>query len=644
MKKIKLIILAAALSLFALPALAQTDSAGVLPTQERIISYDSQVQVNADASLIVAETIKVYAANDQISHGIYRDFPTRYKDRYGHNYNVGFKVIGVTKDGVDENFWTESQSNGVRIYIGQKDVLLEPGEYIYQIIYQTTRQLGFFNDHDELYWNVTGNGWVFPIEKATAQVIIPGAVPEQLKLDGFTGPQGATDKNFNIDLSSGQPFFATVKPLGAHEGLTIVVGWPKGIIAEPALAQKLRYFFSDNAGAIVGLVGLLIILLYFLVAWERVGRDPRRGTIIPQYEPPTGFSPALAGYVMKLGYSQKLFSAAVISAAVKGFLKISKNGKYKFTKIGPAVSLAAEESAIMDEILGDRQEIDVKNSNHDAFGAATSKFQLSLAAQGQKKYFTNNLGYWLLGLALSLLILIAAILLGPQREPGAAIFLSFWVTFWSLGVYLILKQAAAAWKLTGGKNKKAAHLAQAVFISLFSLPFIAGEIFGLVFLFYSGSVFSALLLVAVVAVNVAFFRWLKAPSVLGRKMMDEIEGFQWFLTVTEKDRMNFHNPPEKTPELFEKYLPYALALGVENEWAEQFAEVFNQLHEAGRDYSPAWYYGAFSALAISDFTSAVGSSLSSAISSSAVAPGSSSGFGGGGGSGGGGGGGGGGGW
>jgi uncharacterized membrane protein YgcG len=347
---------------------------------------------------------------------------------------------------------------------------------------------------------------------------------------------------------------------------------------------------------------------------------------------------------MKMGYSDKLFSAAIISAAVKGFLKLAKNGNYKLTKIGSDTDLAPEEKAIMKELLGDRQEIDIKNSNHDEFSAAILEFKKSLAARGYKKYFISNFGYWLLGLVLSLIILAAAVLLGPQVLPGAAIFISVWLAGWSIGVFALLKQLAISWKKVRNEKNQAANLAQAIFISLFSVPFIGGEIFALVFLFYTASFFSVVLLIILLAANIVFLRLLKAPSVLGRKIMDGLDGFKWFLMVTEKDRLNFHNPPEKTPELFEKYLPYALALGVENQWAEQLTEVFSRLHDEGRDYTPVWYHGAFSALALHDFTSSIGSSLGGAISSSSIAPGSSSGFGGGGGSGGGGGGGGGGGW
>ena len=181
--------------------------------------------------------------------------------------------------------------------------------------------------------------------------------------------------------------------------------------------------------------------------------------------------------------------------------------------------------------------------------------------------------------------------------------------------------------------------------TLFALPFFAGEIFGAVMFSIAVSVPAMLVLAAMGFVNALFYHLLKAPTLSGRKIMDQIEGFKLYLSVAEKERLNLLNPPEKTPALFEKYLPYALALNVENAWSEQFAEVLAQAGTETQPYSPVWYSGSsWDSFHTSRFTDSLGSSFAGAISSSSTAPGSSSGSGGGGSSGGGGGGGGGSGW
>ena len=160
--------------------------------QERITSYDSQVQIRQDGSLEVTEHITVHAEGTDIRRGIYRDFPTRYRDRFGNRVRVDLEVLGVERNGVMEPWFTESMSNGVRINTGNDTFLTVPADYVYTLRYRTTRQLGFFADHDELYWNAIGTGWIFPIERGSVEVHLPSPVPiDQLHAEGYTGPQGA---------------------------------------------------------------------------------------------------------------------------------------------------------------------------------------------------------------------------------------------------------------------------------------------------------------------------------------------------------------------------------------------------------------------------------------------------------------------
>ncbi|NNK86408.1 MAG: DUF2207 domain-containing protein, partial [Desulfobacterales bacterium] len=195
---------------------------------ERIINFTSQIQISLDGSMTVTESITVYASGNQIKRGIYRDFPTRYKARQGNTIHVGFKVLDVLRDGQPEGYHLKSLSNGIRVYIGRKNRMLQPGEYNYTLTYYTNRQLGFFPEFDELYWNVTGNGWSFPIERAEAIVKLPFDA-EVIDYTGYTGPQGARGRNFIVDKDeSGNIHFITNRMLRPREGLTIAVSWPKG--------------------------------------------------------------------------------------------------------------------------------------------------------------------------------------------------------------------------------------------------------------------------------------------------------------------------------------------------------------------------------------------------------------------------------
>ena len=190
-----------------------------------------------------------------------------------------------------------------------------------------------------------------------------------------------------------------------------------------------------------------------------------------------------------------------------------------------------------------------------------------------------------------------------------------------------------------------AGTARAVFLTLFALPFFGGEIMGIVFLAMTAGVAVVVLLLVMIPVNWLFYELMKAPTRLGRKLLDEVDGFREYLVVAERDELEFRNPPRRTPELFERYLPYAMALDAAEVWGEKFAKVISDAQRDGSYRQPLWYRGGrWHGHSPASFASSLGSSLAGTVASSSTAPGSSSGAGGGGSSGGGGGGGGGGGW
>ena len=159
------------LTLLALLALAPAAFA-----DERILAFDSDLAIQADGSLLVTETIRVRAEGRHIRRGIYRDFPTRYRIATATGFGLALNCWACERDGRSEPSFTERLANGVRINTGNDTFLPTPGEFTFTIRYRTTRQLGFFADHDELYWNVTGLGWRFPIDEVHARVSLPSPV------------------------------------------------------------------------------------------------------------------------------------------------------------------------------------------------------------------------------------------------------------------------------------------------------------------------------------------------------------------------------------------------------------------------------------------------------------------------------------
>jgi uncharacterized membrane protein YgcG len=610
---------------------------------ERVLSFHSDITVNGDSSTLVRETIAVNATGSRIRHGIYRDFPTSYRDRWGNRVVVDFDVLAVERDGRPESWHMEPQSNGVRVYFGDKNRFVSLGRHEYMFAYLTRRQLGFFSDHDELYWNVTGNGWIFPIDATSARVTLPANVPQdKIELTGYTGRQGAREQALRSAIEPGpQAIFEASRRFSAHEGLTIVVGWPKGFVAEPTSSDRLGYFLHDNRNLLAGLGGALLLLVYYLIIWIRVGRDPQRGVIMPRYEPPAGLSPAGMRYLVKMGFDNKAAAAAMLDMAVKKYVTIGKSDSvYTLTRAsGEKIVLTPDERLLAEKLLGSDKSLELSPAHHTRVQSALTALKTSLKTSEEKIYFLTNSRYLMPGVIFSALLIAATVLLAPSQ--GAMImgaFMSVWLTGWSFGVAMLLLMVTASWK--AARSGGAAAKGGAVFLTLFSVPFMVGEVVGIAMLARATGLTTVGLLALVVLLNVLFHFLLKAPTHAGRVLLDQVEGFKMFLGAVDKDRLATLAATEQTPAVFEKYLPYAVALGVEQAWAARFADVLERAK-----YSPAWCSdGSWIGMNVGTMAASLGNSMSGAIAASSSSPGSSSGFGGGGSSGGGGGGGGGGGW
>jgi uncharacterized membrane protein YgcG len=285
--------------------------------------------------------------------------------------------------------------------------------------------------------------------------------------------------------------------------------------------------------------------------------------------------------------------------------------------------------------------IRLKQVNHQRIGGAVSAHSSSLQNNYDKIYFLTNTGFFTVGLIITVVVLLASVLSQPDGIDPAALFMLVWLTIWTFGVFFLVKQVYHLWS---NANSTLAVF-PAIFMTLFALPFIAGEIFGLYALGQLTSFSVGFIVLIAAVINWLFYELLKAPTLVGRELLDKIEGFKQYIDVAERHELDFKHPKGRSPELFEEYLPYALALGVEQQWGESFADVLGHAQTPGGGYSPTWYHGThWNNSNVGNFTNSLGSSFTSAIASSSTAPGSSSGSGGGGSSGGGGGGGGGGGW
>lgn len=555
----------------------------VLPAaaQERILGYHSDLAIQPDGSLEVTETIRVRAEGQRIRRGIYRDFPTRYRDRLGNRVVVDFEMLGVSRDGRPEPFFTERLANGVRINTGGDEFLPVPADIEFQLRYRTTRQLGFFEDFDELYWNVNGLGWEFYTDSVSARLRLPADVTaDQWRLAAYTGPEGATGRDFEAEvLGPREVAFRTTRALGPGEGLTIAAGFPKGLVEEPSAAEKAGSFLRDNGGVLLGLAGLALLLLFYGWRWHRVGRDLPAGPVFPRYDPPGAFSAGEVRVIRRMAHDNRDFAADVVQMAVRGFLDIHAEGKeWRLVRnpAGDPARLSVAQRAAADKLFADSGEVVLRNTEAKRVGGARMAHMRALTKQTQPVYFKVHGGTVLLGLV------------------------------FSIGVMLLAFAVAQG----------------------------------------SGALVLVLLCVLMLAAHILFGWLLKAPTPEGRRVMDEIAGFQRYLSVAERDEIRAAPTPGAGGEpaldagRYEQLLPYAMALDVEAAWSDRFTRAVG-VQEA-QAAQPRWYHGggAGTPMGLASLGSSLGSALTQHISSAATPPGGSSGSGGGGSSGGGGGGGG----
>jgi uncharacterized membrane protein YgcG len=593
----------------------------------------------------VKETVAIVSEGDEIKHGINRDFPTRYEDRNHLTYVVGFEVLSVKRDGRDEPYAMLSIANGKRIRIGSADVFLDVGPHVYEITYRTTRQLGYFQDYDELYWNVTGVSWAFPIERAEAVIHLPpGATVKQHT--EYTGRQGESGHDAEIIQASGDRYQArTTRMLAPNEGFTIAVGWPKGFVTPPSEFEKTKDAIKDNLGLFAILAGVLLSLAYYLFAWIRVGRDPPKGTIIPLFTPPAGLGPAGVRYIWKQKFDDKSFASSLVGLAVKKRLKIIEDdGGFTIQRLDDqSQPLTQAENALYKAIP--RGIVPLKQTFHATVRDMKKAVETTLEKEHEGVSFLRNLKWFWGGVAISVVSLLAGAVFLPGEDAATGLFISVWSIFWwAILLTIVWSKVKGVVEGRGWLSKVTSLLPLVFFIPFFlaggGVPlsvFLSTESPAL-YVFAGGAL---LLLIMAFA-----FHWLlRAPTATGRKLLDQIEGFRMYMTTAEEERLKVLHPPEETPELFERYLPYALALDCENEWNTKFATVLAAAAVAGAATAPLWYSGSnWNTGNMGGFTDSLGSSLASATSAASTPPGSSSssggGFSGGGGSSGGGGGGG----
>ena len=561
--------------------------------REAIVDFSSDISVNGDNSVDVIETI-VYSTGPLQRHGIYRDiYPYSSQNRKMTIENV------IVTDGNNQpiQYQVSNEGKNFRIKIGDPNQTFN-GEKIYLIKYRATRAVAQLKDFDEIYWNVTGNEWNIPILKTEAHVLLPSGLTA-IQSSCYYGQKGSTSQCQSSEIKNNSSVFNAPSGLNPYEGLTVAVGFPKGVVIPYSSADSVSNFFEVYKiwffSAILPLLTLILSLLY----WHKKGRDPKgTGVIVPQYDVPYDLTPMEVGAIVNEKINSNDISAEIIYLATKGYIKI-KQTETRF--------------------LGLIKRTDYELTKTKDFSDLPNFYDRELLKDIFFKPYLDSFT-------------------NPDQNQMQTVKLSDLKKTFYVYVRSILKLASDS-LLDKGYYKNLGSMESTIGMNFSSIA-LAMRLSIAIGILVSFTVFQDDILPFCISIFISFVIYLivskftPAKTEKGVAILEHILGLKDYLQIAEKDRLLFHNAPEKKPEIFEKLLPYAMVLGVAKIWAKEFEDIYTT--------PPSWYTGSpgssFNSVTFNRSISNFGYFAASSLSS---VPGGS---GGGGSSGGGGGGGGGGGW
>lgn len=606
---------------------------------EMIHSYHTQIKIENSGDILVRETIEVTAEGKKIKRGLFRDLPEYRRTFLGGRLPTEYQILSLKRDGQREDYHTEITDESIlRVYFGRSSYYLPKGQrYVYEFIYRVKSQVFFYDDFDELNWNVIGTGWDFPIMSGSAEIILPDRASVG-SYAVYTGRVLSKGSDFEAQPLGNRLAVRTTKPLEPGEGMTVAVSWPIGHVVSNDEMTGMPFFWRQHAGLFELLIGFMLMVAYYYYAWNKVGRDPASIGMTPFYTPPKNISPAMAAYIQSMGdaANQRCMTAAIVSLASKGYLEIEeiRKKKYRITRAAEADRFAkiSEDEQILFDAIGTSTTL---GSSSKKMIEASDKFNKKLDELCRKRYFFKNSWWWFAGIipfVLTAIYLAVFEIVHGNFWFGALFMFVFGGV--SLGVFI---WAVKSLFFSSGMNK-----AQAFFLIIWSSGFSIGGFLGL----FIASTAASWLVIGLCLIMLAFFVLMrvpmKAPTRDGQRIIEHINGLQYYMESVEEDVLKVFDPPQMSRELYEKYLPYAVALGVESKWADKFALAVGgtlAASAAAVSTSPHWYSssnrfssGGFSA---SSMVNSVGGALSAASTSSSSSGGGSSGGGGGGGGGGG---------
>lgn len=498
-----------------------------------VSDFKDTISISPDGSALVSEKISVVFVGQW--HGIHRTIPVEYPGPNGTNYTLFLKVLGVTDEEGDKLKYDSSKSGAYRdlkIYI--PDAV--DATRVVNIDYSVRNGVRSFDDYEEFYWNVTGNDWPVSIDHASAFVTLPETAAGGLRAQAFTGAYGSKQTDADAQVNAADVSVETTHKLPARGGLTIDIYIPPGAVKAPSSFTKFCWFLGSNP--ILFLPLLTLAVMFGL--WHTVGRDPDPGlSVAPQYNPPQGMTPAEAGTLLDDSIHPRDITSTIVDLAVRGYIKIEEkvdtflvfhHKDYVLHNLKGATGWGPE-LAPHERVM--MENIFVGGASETTLSSLKNRFYTAIPA-------------------------IRTDIMSSLKNKG---------------VYSLDPESANGYSIVA-----------AVAIALLV---VAVQVLGWMNLFYSVPLLIVSVLVSAL-IWWLFARQMTAKTLTGARLHIAVLGFQEFMNRVDKDRIQ-----RMPPNTFEKFLPYAMALGVEHHWAQAFEGIVKD--------PPTWYvspngYTGFTAL------------------------------------------------
>ncbi len=500
---------------------------------EKISDFNVTLSLGADLRADVTEEITVIAEHRNIKRGLVREIPS--------DSGRKIRVKSLFMDGAPHPYFTENNEGNIEVNFGNNN-FISPGIHKYVLSYTMENAVIFSKDFNEVYWNVTGNNWAFPIDNASFRLILPEGsevIDEGISL--YTG--GYRSKQSDAK-QSGYLFFKTTKPLYPGQGFTAAVPFKNPNIKQP-LSDKIKFFILKYSSPAL----CAILMVYYLITWFRFGKDPKHhGGVL--YAPPNNISPALAGYVLKRKFSLNLLSAAFVSLAVKEKIKISKKGStIEIRQIGGAELEKADEENAVINCVGRSKVLKLNGKYQEKVKNCADKVKNSLEKQGGK-YIEKNYKFIIFPICIMLIMQIFIYINTEAVLIHGNIFLIMASFFFCLSYDTIILQLKA-------------YLAVIMSVILVSLVLtITPSIDEICFMI-------SLILAMPYAV------YMDNASAKGKKVYLDLLAFKKYMEKAEKHRAELSNPEDKL-KIFADYLPYAYAFGIQSKWIKSFTKMLSK--------------------------------------------------------------------